>query len=95
MDYLLQILFWCPRCWQNIGRAIFTVCGTLVLLGLRLMSRADRVERKTGVVIDLDAVLASIPLPIPASAEGMALALFGAMAGIALALTGKWARKFQ
>lgn len=23
MDYLLQILFWCPRCWRSIGRLMF------------------------------------------------------------------------
>lgn len=95
MEYLLQILFWCPQCWRNVGRAMFTVCGLLTLLGWRLASRVDRIERKTGLLVDLDKALASIPLPIPTSAEGVALAVFGAVLGLALARAGKWAQNFH
>ena len=53
--------------------------------------RVERVERKTGVFIDLDKALES--LPIPTSAEGVTLAAFGAVLGLALAFAGKWAQK--
>lgn len=74
---------------------MFTVCGGLALLGLRLISRVERVERKTGVVIDLAKAFDALPLPIPATPEGVALAVFGAALGVALALAGKWAQKYQ
>lgn len=93
MDYLLQMLFWCPKCWRNIGRVMFTVCGALALLGWRLASRVERIERKTGVLVELDKALASLQLPIPTSAEGIALAAFGAICGAGLAIAGKWADK--
>lgn len=69
------------------------MCGLLALLGWRLASGVGRIERKTGVLVELDKVLVSIPLPIPTSAEGFALAIYGAMLGIALAQAGKWAQK--
>ncbi|WP_311221343.1 MULTISPECIES: hypothetical protein [unclassified Acidovorax] len=93
MEYLLQLLFSCPRCWRNIGRVMFTVCSTLALIGWQLASRVDRVERKTGVLVELDKVLASIPLPIPTTGFGIGLAVFGAGIGLALAKFGKWAEK--
>ena len=74
---------------------MFTICGGLVLLGLRLLSRAERVERKTGVVIDLAKAFDALPLPIPTSPEGVALAAFGATVGATLALAGKWVQKYQ
>ena len=95
MELLLQILFWCPRCWRNIGYLVFSACGTLALLGLRLMRRAERLELKAGVVIDLDKVFESLPLPIPTSANGVALAAFGAMIGIAMAVWGRQAQKYM
>lgn len=93
MDYLMQLLVWCPRCWRNIGRLMFTVCSALALLGWRLASRVDRIEHRTGVLVDLDKVLASIPLPIPTTVAGIALAVLGAVIGLMLALFGRWAEK--
>lgn len=74
---------------------MFIICSAFALLGLRLASRVDRIERKTGVLVELDKALASIPLPIPTSAEGIALAAFGAILGAALAWAGKWAQKLH
>ena len=68
---------------------MFTVCGALAILGLRLQLRVDRVERKTGIVIGLEKIFDSLPLPIPPSPEGVALAVAGALVGIALALVGR------
>lgn len=93
MDYLLQLLFWCPRCWRVVGRMLFVVCSSLALLGWRLASRVDRVERKTGVLIELDKALASVPLPIPTTGAGVALALLVAVIGLVLAKFGKWAER--
>lgn len=45
-------------------------------------------------VLDLDKLIDAIPLPIPSSPEGFALAALGAGLGIALTLAGKWASKF-
>ena len=72
---------------------MFTVCCALAFLGWRLASRTDRIERKTGVLVELDKALASVPLPIPTSAEGIALAVYGTILGVALAQAGKWAQK--
>lgn len=74
---------------------MFTVCSAFALLGWRLVSRVDRIERKTGVLVELDKALASVPLPIPTSSEGIALAVFGAMLGFALARVAKWADKLH
>lgn len=93
MNALVQILLWCPRCWRAIGGITFIFCSAFALLGLRLASRVDRIERKMGMPVELDKALASTPLPIPTSAEGIALAAFGAILGAALALAGKWAQK--
>ena len=60
-----------------------------------MASRVDRIERKTGVLVELDKALAAVPLPIPTSAEGMALAIFGALLGAGLAMAGKWAARVQ
>ena len=95
MERLLQILSSCPRCWRRTGYIMFSVCGALVLLGLRLGKRVERIELKTGVVVDLDKVLEAIPLPIPTSAGGIALAAFGALIGIAMAVWGKQAQKYM
>lgn len=72
---------------------MFSASGLLMLLGLRLMRRVDRVEHRTGVVVDLGKVLDAIPLPIPLSPKGFALVAFCGVLGIALALAGKWAQK--
>ena len=74
---------------------MFSVCGTLVLLGLRLMKRVERIEHKTGVVVDLDKIVEAIPVPIQTTAGGIALAAFGAMVGIAMAIWGKHAQKYM
>lgn len=95
MELLLRILFWCPRCWRGTGYIVFSVCGTLVLLGLRLMKRVERIELRTGVVIDLGKAFEAIPLPIPTSAGGIALAAFGAMIGVTMVLWGRQAQKYM
>jgi hypothetical protein len=94
MNYVLQLLFWCPKCWRAIGYWMFTFSGLMLLLGWRLSKKADRIENRTAVVIDLDKVLADLLLPIPVSPEGFALFVVGAFAGLALAVAGKLAQRF-
>lgn len=94
MSWLLQILFWCPKCWRSIGYWMFTLSGSMLLLGWRLSNRMERVEGNTGVVIDFDKILAAILLPIPASVEGFALAIAGTLLGPILALAERWAQRF-
>lgn len=72
---------------------MFTVCSAFALLGWRLVSRVDRIERKTGVLVELDKAFASIPLPIPTTKAGVALTVVGAILGFVIARGGKWAEK--
>lgn len=74
---------------------MFTVSGTLLLLGLRLMKRVGRIEHKTEVIVNLDKIVEAIPLPIPTTAGGIVLAAFGAMVGVAMAVWGKQAQKYM
>lgn len=94
MSFLLDLLLRCPKCWRSVGYWMFTISGLLLLLGWRLSNRMDRIENRTGVVIDFDKILAAIPLPIPASSGGFALTVFGVLLGLTLALAGKWAQRF-
>jgi len=94
MSWLLEVLLWCPKCWRSIGRWIFTISGLLLFIGWRLSNRVDRIENRTGVVIDFDKILAAVPLPIPASSGGFALAIFGVLLGLTLAMAGRWAQRF-
>lgn len=92
MELLLRILFWCPKCWQKAGIGLFSFSFTMLLLGGRLAGKTQRVQRRTGLVIDSDQILASMPVPIPVTPEGFAFAGLGMVTGAALALAGKWAK---
>ena len=94
MSLLLRVLFWCPKCWRSFGWLILSLSGSMLLLGWRLSNRVDRIENRTGVVIDFDKVLAAVPLPIPSSSGGFAVAIFGVLLGFTLAMAGKWAQRF-
>jgi hypothetical protein len=94
MSYFLQVLFSCPKCWRVLGYWMFTFSGSMLLLGWRLSNKVDRIENRTAIVIDFEKVLAAIPLPIPVSSEGFALAVLGTLLGLMLALAGKWAQRF-
>ena len=93
MDLLLQALFWCPKCWRKMGYIVFSACTTLMLLGWQLVRRMDRVEHRTGVVIDVGKMLESLPLPIPSTPGGFALAAVSAVLGLVVARAGRWADK--
>lgn len=93
MSFLLDLLLRCPKCWRSVGYLMFTISGSLLLLGWRLSNRMERIEGRTGVVIELDTILAAMPLPIPASGVGFALAIFGVLLGLTLASAGKWAQQ--
>ncbi|PLC06027.1 hypothetical protein CY658_02970 [Variovorax sp. RO1] len=94
MEMLLNLLFRCPKCWQKVGYVLFAFSGAMLLLGLRLSRRAGRVESRTGITLNLDQLLADVPLPIPVNGEGFALASLGVAVGLALAIAGKWAGRF-
>lgn len=95
MSRLLQMLFWCPKCWRSIGYLILSLSGSMLILGWQLSNRVDRIENRTGVVIDFDKMLAAIPLPIPASSAGFALAIFGVLLGLTLMVVGKQMERYQ
>ncbi|RYF60101.1 MAG: hypothetical protein EOO27_07025 [Comamonadaceae bacterium] len=93
MEFLFQILFWCPRCWRRLGSALFLACALLLLRGFMLAGRVERAEARSGVNIDLGKVLEALPFPLPVTPAGFALAGFGAVLGFALARAGRWAEK--
>jgi hypothetical protein len=93
MEFFIQALFWCPRCWRAVGYLMFTACSALALMSYRLLTMAERVERKKGVVLNIDQIIAAIPLPIPTTPGGFALVLLGAVLGFGIAQAGRWAQK--
>ena len=93
MEFFIQALFWCPSCWRVVGTVMFTVCSGLAFMSYRLLKMAERVERKSGVVVNIDQIIAAIPLPIPATPGTFALTIFGALLGLYLAWLGRWAQK--
>ena len=79
MDYLVMFIVRHAKFWRYTGHFVLWTSLSLILIGLRLSRRIDRVELKTGFpVVDLDKVLASLPLPIPTTTEGFML--FGLIA---------------
>lgn len=94
MELILHALFWCPKCWRTVGVWLFTTSGALMLLGWRLAGRVDRIEGRTGIVVDLDKALARLPLPVPTTPEGFAFAALCGVLGVSLALAGKWAQRY-
>lgn len=95
MSYLLQALFVCPKCWRVLGYWIFVFSVSMLLMGWRLTRKLERIESKTAVVVDFDKVLGAIPLPVPTTGAGFALAIAGALFGILLAMSARWAQRFS
>lgn len=73
---------------------ILVACSALALISLRAMKGVNRIENKTGIVIDLKKAFDARPFPVPTTAGGFALVVAFAILGVALALTGKWAERF-
>lgn len=94
MELLLRILLACPKCWVKIGIFISGTCFSLFLVGVRLGRRIERLEERSGVLIDVDTLLASLPLPIPATTGQLILTSVGIVIGLLLAYLGKWASRF-
>lgn len=65
----------------------------MLLAGWRLSKRTEGIERRAGISLDLAKALEGVPIPIPVTAEGFALAILGVATGLTLALTGKWAER--
>ena len=65
MEFLLQILFACPKCWRVFGAMLVSVSSTFLLAGLAMARRLDRLEARAGssVMLHIEAALVSIPLP--------------------------------
>lgn len=93
MEFFIQALFWCPRCWRVVGSVMFIACSGLAFMSYRLLRMAERVERKSGVVVNIDQIIAAIPLPIPTTSGTFVLALFGAALGLGIACASHWAQK--
>ena len=91
MDFILQVLMWCPRFWGRVGWGLASFSATTALLGWRLARRSDRAEERIGVPIDFSNAVEW--LPIPMSAGGFALAAAGVCLGLLLAYLGNWAHR--
>ena len=90
MALLYRILFGCPKCWQVLGSVYASVSFAMLMAGWRLAGRAERAERKTGIVINLEQVLATSPLPIPVTTGDFVLTALSVAAGLYLMWFGRW-----
>lgn len=75
MEFLLQILFACPKCWRVVFGVLGSVCVAWFFASLRLMRREGRLEARFGVVLP-DHLLETLPL----ARTGFELALIAAAA---------------
>ncbi len=94
MELLLRMLLACPKCWVKTGVFISGACLSLLLLGSRIGRRMERLEERSGVLIDVDQIIAALPLPIPVTDGQLMLAGLGIVVGIVIAGLGRWAAKF-
>lgn len=94
MEFVLRLLIACPRCWTASGGMLASVSAAVFFLGWRLSKKSDRLEGATGMVIDWGSVLASLPVPIPTTGPGFALAAMCTVLGFYVAYLGRWASKF-
>eukprot|EP00952_Eustigmatos_sp_NYUAD-ZCMA_P009158 37878-Eustigmatos_ZCMA.PRE.1 len=94
MEIVLRLLLACPRCWTALGSVLASVSAAVLFLGWRLAKKSDRLEVATGVVIDWGSVLAALPLPVPTTGPGFALAASCAALGLFLGYLGRWASRF-
>lgn len=93
MELIYRVLFGCPKCVRQVGKLLAGVCGPLLLVGCRILFRAERVEERSAGGIDINWILDSLPWPIPSTPGGLALALVGLLLGISLAWVGSWAER--
>lgn len=61
MEFLLQILLACPKCWRAVFGVLGTVCTGWFLASLRMMRRVGRLESRFGVTLP-DHLLDALPL---------------------------------
>lgn len=94
MELMLRMLLACPKCWVKTGAFISGACLALFLLGLRIGRRMEREQERSGALIDVDKIIAGLPLPIPTTDGQLLLAGLGIVAGIVIAGFGRWAAKF-
>lgn len=94
MEFLLQILFACPKCWRVFGGLLVSVSSSFLFAGLAMMRRVDRVETRAGASISqlVEQALASVPLPT--TALGFAFAAFCVVLGLGLVSLSKQIEKF-
>jgi hypothetical protein len=94
MDLLLRMLLACPKCCVRFGVLLSGACLSLVLLGLRVGRKMERLEQRSGALVDVDKFIAGLPLPIPTTAGQLILTGTGIFVGALIAYLGKWASRF-
>lgn len=94
MNWLLRMLIACPKCWVRFGVFLSGACLSLVLLGLRVGRKMERLEQRSGALVDVDKIIAGLPLPIPITTGQLVLTGTGIFVGALLVYLGKWASRF-
>lgn len=75
MEFLLQILFACPKCWRVVASGLATLCSTWFVVSLAVGRRFDRLEARSGLTLPSQ-VLDALPL----ARSGFELGLIGTAA---------------
>lgn len=90
MDYLVMFIVRHAKFWRLTGQLLQWTALGLILIGLRLSRRVERAELKAGFpVVDVDKVLAVLPMPIPTTTEGFVLFGLIAVSGFAMQSAAK------
>lgn len=94
MEFLLQILFACPKCWRVFGALLVSVSSSFLTAGLAMMRRVDRIETRTGTLVSqqIEQLLSSMPLPT--TALGFTFAIFCLVSGLGLISLSKQVEKY-
>lgn len=94
MEFLLQILFACPKCWRFFGAMLVSVSSSFLLAGLAMARRLDRIEARAGssVIQHIEQALSSIPLPT--TTLGFAFAISCFVTGLGLIRLSKQIEKY-
>ena len=99
-EWFFGLLLAYPGAFRLAGRALFSLCGVLALIGLRL----DRIGNRVGRIaarahVEAPDVLAGLPwwlrMAVPESPMGWAGLVALAVLGAYLAYLGKWASKLS
>lgn len=76
MEFLLQIIFSCPKCWRVVASGLGALCSTWFIVSLAVGRRFDRLEARSGLALPSQVLDA---LPFATTGLGLALLAIGAV----------------